>query len=251
MSELADATPLPAYFTLPQVFWLRATGDLQTTLRLKDARLVQANWREERRSGADPSFVQQWDGPEGLHLNANFEVTMEPIVERCRKGQLKVRGRNNEGTDEVISQDAWARCSFFLSDGEGFVAESGNPLLASLLRTHRAGYDVALRAEAKAKPLWTDLLLPAQEVVQGQPAPSQLLPTEGDVPLPVVPIVKRRRGPYEAGHKALTAITACFPEGVPMGLQNPEIVRRVEAHCEKDGKRPPSPDTILRAAGRK
>lgn len=288
MPEYIDATNLPAYFTVPQVFLWRATGDLQATLRLIDAPLVQVNWREEARSNGDPSFVQEWEGPDGLRINANFHATMQPLVERCRKGRLEVRGRNRVGKDEVISKEAWARCLFFLSDGRGFVAETGNRTLASVLRSHRAGYDIPLSNDAKALHLWTDVLLPAEAIVRdkstqaqytppesdplslvgasgNQPqqaghdtppsiAPAEQKPAEGDALGSIASSEKRRRGPYEARQKALGGIAACFPNGLPSEMLNAEIIRLVQSQLEtthgKQG-RLPSPDTILRAAGRK
>jgi hypothetical protein len=50
---------------------------------------------------------------------------------------------------------------------------------------------------------------------------------------------------------ASQAINAIWPKGVPDGVANNDIIKKVSDRLKQDGLTVPSPDTILRAAGRK
>jgi hypothetical protein len=63
--------------------------------------------------------------------------------------------------------------------------------------------------------------------------------------------VRSGRTPQRKRDAAKDAIKAMWPQGIPEGMANKDLVSKVAAWQEEQGHSVPSSDTILRAAGRK
>ena len=180
------------------------------------------------------------------------------LLDRIASEDVKVVGeRGRDGVAEHISGIHFASCLVYypFSDLRLDLILSEKLCLISrpcLDDEHwRGGFDDSLEDRRGAR--WRRLMVLKADVARYWPFATAQDHRTGTHTPPPGPTQPRERTPRKQSlrERARRALGELYPDGVPDHKSDPELIRAVEAQIRKSGQLPVSPDTILRAAGRR